>query len=141
MQEFKGVPEITTHKEEEGWSTEEASRPLAFSLCSSATLLSWGEWIWRGLETQRQQQEQSPRCRPRLSQTNIRHNTREQAATSDCINVCKMHTEGTVWSLSPPDRGTAAALMPPLTHNQRADTLTPSRPVTLTSLKRISRVL
>lgn len=100
-----------------------------------------GKWIWRGLETHRWQQEQSPHSWPSLSQTNIHHKKKQQAATSSCVNVCKMHTVGTVWPPSPQDRGTVAALMPLKTHNQRADTLIPSHRVTLTSLKRISWVL
>lgn len=43
MQEFKGVPEITAHKEKEGGDTEEAHRALAFSLCTSAILFIVGE--------------------------------------------------------------------------------------------------
>lgn len=43
MQEFREVPEITTWKEKEGCSTEEAHRALAFSLCTSAMLFIIGE--------------------------------------------------------------------------------------------------
>lgn len=105
----------------------------------SHTFYRGGKWIRRGLETHRRQQEQSPHSWPRLSQTNIHH--KKKSRHSSCINVRKMHTVGTIWSLPPQDRGTVAALMPLLTHNQRADTLIPSHPVTLTSPKRISWVL
>lgn len=98
------------------------------------------KWIWRGLETHRRQQEQSPRSWLRLSQTNIHHKKKQQAATSSCVTMNRTSTVGTVWSPSQ-DGTTVAALVPLLKHNQRADTLFPSHPVTLTSLKRISWVL
>lgn len=107
----------------------------------SHTFYRGGKWIRTGLENHGQQQEQSPRSWPRLSQTNIHHKKKQQAATSSCINVLKMHAVGTVRSPSPQDRGTAAALTPLLMHSPRVDTLIPSHPVTLTSLKRISWVL
>lgn len=56
------------------------------------------------------------------------------------FNMNRTSTVGTVWSPSQ-GRAMVAALTPLLKHNQRAETLFPSHPVTLTSLKRISWVL